>query len=237
MILSHDPYSDENLKTLENKLGISIKNKELLKTAITTRAARNEHPEVKEDNERLEFLGDSVLKFLLSENLYKHKPKPEGTMTIMRTEIENNITLGSIAKELEIKPHLFLGKGERSLTGKSEQKILADSLEAIIGAIYLDKEDLEETRRFIERKMLNELLQILLTRDIKDPITPLQEITQKEYGKPPKYLFSKMADRSNIQLFKADIFLNDEKISEAEGTSRKDAKKKAAKKALIKLTN
>ena len=110
-----DPYSDENLRALENKLGVSIKNKELLKTAISTRAARNEHPDrIKEDNERLEFLGDSVLKFLISENLFKSKSNPEGKMTIMRMEIESNKTLGTIAKELDLKPHLYLSEGEKS---------------------------------------------------------------------------------------------------------------------------
>ena len=80
-----DPYSAENLGALEDKLDVSLKNKELLKMAISTRAARNEHPErIKEDNERLEFFGDSVLKFLLSENLFKSKSNPEGKMTIMR---------------------------------------------------------------------------------------------------------------------------------------------------------
>ena len=132
-----DPYSSENLEALEDKLGMSLKNRALLKTAISTRAARNEHPKlISEDNERLEFLGDSVLKFLVSESLFKRESNPEGKMTVMRVEMENNETLGAIAKELGLRPHLFLGEGEKGFRGKSECTLLADSLEAIIGAIY-----------------------------------------------------------------------------------------------------
>ena len=226
-----DPYSSENLGALEDKLGVTLKDKELLKTAISTRAARNEHPElINEDNERLEFLGDSVLKFLISENLFTSKSNPEGKMTIMRMEIENNETLGAIAKELDLKPHLFLGEGEKGSRGKSECSLLANSLEAIIGAIYLDKMDLEVTRRFVEKKILHELLQILLTQDIREPITPLQEISQKRYGKPPRYVYTKISGAPHDPLFKAEVYLNDEKVVDAEGRSKKEAKRKAAKK-------
>lgn len=233
-----DPYSSENLGALENKLGVSLKNRELLKTAISTRAARNEYPElIKEDNERLEFLGDSVLKFLISEYLFKSKSNPEGKMTIMRMEIENNETLGAIAKELDLKPHLFLGEGVKGSRGKSECTLLANSLEAIIGAIYLDEEDLGVTRRFVEKKILNELLQILLTQDIREPITPLQEICQKRHGKPPRYVYTKISGAPHDPVFRAEVYVNDEKVAEAEGRSKKEAKRKAAKKALFLITN
>ena len=104
---------------------------------------------------------------------------PDEKMTIMQMEVESNETLGTIAKELDLKPHLFLGEGEKGSRGKGECTLLADSLEIIIGAIYLDEKDLGVTRRFI-RKMLDELLQILLTQDIREPVTPLQEISQKK---------------------------------------------------------
>ena len=232
------PYSTENLNALKKKLGITLENDDLLKTAISTRAARNENPEtIKEDNERLEFLGDSVLKFLLSENLYKSKPNPEGKMTIMRTEIENNETLASIAKELDLKPHLFLSEGEKKSSGKSERTLLANALEAIIGAIYLDKEDLAESRRFLEKKILQGLLHILLTEDVRNPITPLQEISQRRYGKLPKYVYEKISGPPNKPIFSAEVYLNDEKVAEAQGTSKKEAKRRAAKKALFMITN
>jgi len=233
-----DPYSDKNLRALEEKLGVSIKNKELLKTAISTRAARNEHPNlIKEDNERLEFFGDSVLKFLISEKLFQSKSNPEGKMTIMRMEIENNQTLGAVAKELDLKRHLFLSEGEKRSRGKSECTLLANSLEAIIGAIYLDEEDIGVTRRFIERKILHELLQILLTQDIKNPITPLQEISQKRYGKLPRYLYTLISGTPHNPVFKAEVYVNDERVAEAEGGSKIEAKKRAAKKALFLITN
>ena len=231
------PYSTENLEALKKKLGITLENEELLKTAISTRAARNEHPDIiKEDNERLEFLGDSVLKFLLSENLYKSKPKPEGKMTIMRAEIENNETLALIARELDLKPHLFLGEAEKKSSGKRERTVLANALEAIIGALYLDTEGLDESRRFLEKNILNELLQILLTEDVRNPITPLQEISQKRYGLLPKYEFQQISGTPNEPIFLSEVFLNKKKVAEAQGTSIKDSKRKVAKKALFLIT-
>jgi len=209
-----------------------------LKTAISTRAARNEHPDlIREDNERLEFRGDSVLKFLISENLFKSKSNPEGTMTIMRTEIENNKTLGTIAKELDLKPHLFLSKSEISSRGKRECMLLADSLEAIIGAIYLDESDLDVTRGFLEKKIMQELLQILLTQDVRNPVTPLQEICQKRHGRPPRYVYTRVSGGSHDPVFRAEVYVNGEKVVEAEGRSKRKAKRKAAKKALFLITN
>ena len=233
-----DPYSEENLSSLETKLGLNLKNKELLKTAISTRGAKFEHPEIiSEDNERLEFLGDSVLKFLLSEHLFKSKTNPEGKMTVMRIEIENNETLGRIATELDIKPHLYLSNSEKNRKGKGENSLLADALEAIIGALYLDEENIDTVRSFIEKKILDELLQILLLNDISNPVTPLQEISQKRYGKLPRYNFTRISGSSHNPTFKAEVFLNNIKIADAEGWSKKPAKKKAAKKALILETN
>ena len=232
-----EPYSSENLQALEAKLDVSFRNKELLKTAISTRAVRNEYPElIRRDNERLEFLGDSVLKFLISENLFTSKSNPEGKMTIMRMEIESNETLGAIAKELDLKPHLFLGEGEKGSRGKSECTLLANSLEAIIGAIYLDEENLGVTRRFVKEKILHELLQILSTQDIRNPITPLQEISQKRHGKPSRYVYTKISGAPHDPVFRAEVYVNDEKVAEAEGRSKKKAKRKAAKKALFLIT-
>jgi len=233
-----NPYLSENLGALEDKLGVSLQNRELLKTAISTRAARNEHPElIMKDNERLEFLGDSVLKFLISENLFKCKSNPEGKMTIMRVEIESNKTLGAIARELDLKPHLFLSEGEKRFRGKSECTLLANSLEAIIGAIYLDEENLGVTREFVKEKILHDLLQILSTQDIREPITPLQEICQKRHGKPPRYVYTKISGVPHDPVFRAEVCVNDEKVAEAEGRSKKEAKRKAAKKALFLITN
>jgi ribonuclease-3 len=232
-----DPYSSENLGALEAKLGVCVRDKDLLKTAISTRAARNEHPElIRRDNERLEFLGDSVLKFLISEKLFEKESSPEGKMTIMRMEIENNETLGAVAKELGLKPHLFLSEGEKRARGKGECMLLADSLEAIIGAIYLDGKDLGVTRRFVE-KILDELLQILLTQDVREPVTPLQEISQKRYGKTPRYVYARVSGGSHDPVFRAEVYVNDERVAEAEGRSKREAKRKAAKKALFLITN
>ena len=227
------PYSDENLGNLEEKLGIISNKKELLKRAISSSGAKNENPAlISKDNERLEFLGDSVFKFLLSENLFDDESNSEGKMTLLRIKVEKNDTLGRIAKGLEIKPHLFLSSGENKLEGKGEIGLLADSLEAIIGAIYMDDKNIDAVRDFMNNKIFGELNKILRFDDLSDPITPLQEISQKRYREPPRYEYIQISGSSHNPVFKAEVFVNNEKIAEAEGGSKKQAKEKVARKAL-----
>jgi ribonuclease III len=227
-----DQYSDENLRKLEKKLDIFVKNKELLRRAISSSGAKNEYPAlIDEDNERLEFLGDSVYKFLLSEYLYR-EPDSEGKMTRLRIVREKNETLGRIAKGLDIKPHLFLSIGETKLEGKGETRLLADALEAIIGAIYLDEENINSVRTFMNNKIFDELEKILRLDDLSDSITPLQEICQKQHGKPPRYEYNQISGKSHNPIFKAEVYMNNEKIAEAEGGSKKQAREKVARKAL-----
>jgi len=124
-------------------------------------------------------------------------------------EMENNETLGAISKGLGLRPHLFLGEGEKGFLGKSECTLLADSLEAIIGAIYLDEEGLGVTRGFVEEKILDELFEVLLTQDVRDPITPLQEICQKRHGKPPRYVYTRVSGAPHDPVFRAEVYVDD----------------------------
>lgn len=228
-----NPYSEENLCALEKKLCIKINNRENFKTAISRKAAKNENPGIiKEDNERLEFLGDSVLKFLISEYLFKNESNPEGKMTIMRSALENNDALGKIAKDLLIKQHLFLNENENNLEGKGERSMLADCLEAIIGAIYLDENNLTLARKFVENKVLDKLIQFLTSPDLRDPITSLQEFCQKHYGEPPTYNYRDLSESSQLSVFWAEVIIDNEIIAEAEGRSKQKARKEAAKIAL-----
>lgn len=135
-----------------------------------------------------------------------------------------------------MKPHLFLSEGEKRARGKGECTLLAGSLEAIIGAIYLDEEGLGVTRRFVKEKILRELLQILLTQDIREPVTPLQEISQERHGKPPRYVYTLISGTPHDPVFRAEVYINDEKVAEVEGRSKKEAKRKAAKNALFMIT-
>lgn len=205
-----------------------------MKTAISTRAARNEHKEITEDNECLEFLGDSVLKFLISEALFKRESTPE-EMTNVRMEIENNKVLGVVAKELGFKENLFLSEGEKVLTGKGELTLLANALEAVTGAIYMDEEKIESARVFYKEKLEGRLFELLLAHDVWNPVNPLQEMSQRLYGKLPQYKYTPIAGTSNDPVFRAEVYVNGEKLAEAEGQSMKEARQRAAKQALLKI--
>lgn len=159
-----EEYKKKKLAALEKKLNIEFNDKDLLRSAITRESWKNEHPESPiEHNERLEFLGDSVLRFLISENCYRHSKRSEGEMTKIRTAIEKGNTLAEIARHMGLKDHLLLNITEQKDT-KGERKILADSLEAVLAAIYLDQ-GLKATRNFVDKKLLNAYLELLITQE------------------------------------------------------------------------
>jgi len=148
----------EQIKKLENKLNFNFKKVTQVKIAITRVSYKNEYPDIdREDNERMEFLGDSVLKMILSEHLYNQHDDPEGKMTEIRSTIEKNVTLALIARKLGIKDQILTSVGERTLVEPEDNNILADTLEAIIGAMYLDS-GYDATRKFVKDKMLMTLL-------------------------------------------------------------------------------
>ncbi len=148
----------EQIEELGNKLEFKFLAENQIITALTRHSIKNENPHVDwADNERMEFLGDSVLKLILSEHLYKQFDDPESKMTEMRSEIEKIDTLASMARKLGIKEHILMSSGERNLSGPGENKVLADTLEAIIGAMYLDR-GYDAARKFVKDKMLMTLL-------------------------------------------------------------------------------
>jgi len=151
-----------NVKELQKKLRVNFSRDYTLKIALTRRSYKNEHKDIeRDDNERLEFLGDSVLKLLISEHLYHNSKDPEGEMTTLRSKIEKQDTLASIAKHIGLKEHILMSEGEKKLTGVGENKILADSLEAVIGAIFLDQ-GLDNTRDFFKETIFWNLIQVLI---------------------------------------------------------------------------
>ena len=151
-----------NVKELQSKLRVNFKRDYTLKIAITRRSYKNEHKDIeRDDNERMEFLGDSVLKLLISEHLYHSSKDPEGEMTTLRSKIEKQDTLASIAKNIGLKEHILMSEGEKKLTGNGESKILADTLEAVIGAIFLDQ-GLDNTREFLKETIFWNLIKGLI---------------------------------------------------------------------------
>ncbi len=233
---------DNNLNDLiklEKILNVHFKNKNLLLEALTHRSYLNEHPELSlGHNERLEFLGDAVLELLVSEHLYKNFKKPEGEMTNLRAALVNAKSLANIAKNLYIEDYLFLSKGEKKDSKRARESLLANTLEAIIGAIYLDQ-GIEVAREFIEKNILSHLPVILKKQDIKDAKSRFQEVTQEKFKITPEYKVLREWGPDHQKQFQVGVYLNKKLIAEGQGFSIKEAEEEAAKKALkgIEMSN
>lgn len=219
---------------LEKKLKVKFNNLDYLKEALTHRSYLNENKLWPyHHNERLEFLGDAVLELIISEYLFKKYPDfQEGQLTALRANLANTSSLIETAKKLEIKKYLLLSKGEaKSLLDNSP--LLANAVEAIIGAIYLDMGYLK-VREFIEENILYKTEKILSSKSLKDPKSIFQEISQEKFGITPSYKTLSSWGPDHNKRFEVGVFLNEELIAKGEGSSKQEAAQKAAEEALKK---
>jgi len=225
-------YKLLNKKEIEKKLQIKIKNKNIWLTAITHKSWLFFYPEFKlPHNERLEFLGDSVLQLITSWYLFVNFPHlGEGELSLIRAHLVNRQRLSEIAQKLKIERFLLIGK---NFDEKGFKTILGNSLEAIIGAIFLDL-GLEKAKEFIEKNILTETEEIVKKKKYKDPKTLLQEILQKESKTLPEYKILEISGPPHKRHFKVGLYLNNKKIAEGEGSSKKEAEIAAALKVLEK---
>jgi len=222
----------KNLSKLEQKLGVTFKNKDFLHQALIHRSYLNEHPKFRLDhNERLEFLGDAVLELVVTDNLFHKYPNPEGELTNWRAALVNAKMLAKIAKGLGINDFLLLSRGEAKDIGRARQYLLANALEAIIGAIYLDQ-GLKVTASFVKNYILNELPQILAKKLYQDPKSVFQEKAQEKAGITPTYEVLKEWGPDHAKHFVVGVFLEKELVAQGEGLSKQIAQEEAAKKAL-----
>lgn len=171
---------------LEKKIGIKFENVTLLDTAFVHKSAINEKRLKKEHNERLEFLGDAVLELVVTEYLYLNFPNPEGDLTNWRSALVKGKNLAHIAKRLELGQYLYLSKGEEKSGGRDKDYLMANTLEALIGAIFLDK-DYEIARQFILKNIMTDLQQIIEEELHIDPKSKLQELIQERFTVTPEY--------------------------------------------------
>lgn len=225
-----------NLDAFEEELNIKMKNQQLLKQAFVHRSYINEHPDFALDhNERLEFLGDAVLEIIVTEFLYfKFPDKPEGELTNLRASLVNAKMLSQVAADLNIERNLYLSKGEaRDKGSKARSYILADAVEAVIGALYLDQ-GLSVAKKFIKTNILSRLDTVLKQELYLDPKSKFQEKAQEIYGITPHYAVVAENGPDHAKIFKIAVFIGDEKIAQGEGTSKQEAQVEAASKALIK---
>jgi len=222
-----------NLDTFEKKNDILFNDKTLLKTAFTHRSYLNEHRgEQIEHNERLEFLGDAVLELIVTEFLYKRFPnKAEGGLTLYRSALVNFTTLAEVAEELKMGDFLLLSKGERKDTGRAREVILANAIEALIGAIYLDC-GYEKTERFVERNILSLIDKIISDGKWMDAKSRFQERAQEKTGITPNYETIGESGPDHDKHFLVAVFLGKEKIAEGKGKSKQEAEQDAAAAAI-----
>jgi len=222
----------QNLKKLEKKLGVIFTNKDILQTALVHRSYIIENQNLKESNERLEFLGDAVLELVVSKFLFNNFPEmDEGQMTNLRAMLVNTKRLAFIAKELKIPDFIFLSKGEIKTSGKQKESILADAFEAIVGAIYCDK-GFQEAENFIKRNLLTKINDIILEQNIANPKGQFQEVAQEKVKITPTYKVLLEQGPDHDKLFLVGVYLNDELVAKGWGKSKQEAESEAAKEAL-----
>ena len=225
-----------NLKDIEDKIGLEFKNKNLLKTAFIHRSYLNEHPKEKlGHNERLEFLGDSVLGFIVSDYLFEKFPKhPEGDLTNFRSSIVNAKILSVVARELDLGQYLFLSRGEEATGGRDRQYLLANTYESLLGSIYLDS-GTEASTKFIHKTLLPHLKTIIEKKLYKDYKSQLQEIAQAKFNITPNYNIISEKGPDHTKTFETGAYLHKKLLAKGAGKSKQDAEQEAAKLALEKL--
>lgn len=222
------------MKELEKKLNYTFKNSELLKNALTHSSYANENrAEGISSNERLEFLGDSVLGFVTAKHLYSMQPTlSEGKMTRLRAELVCEQSLHGVALDLDLGRYLRMGHGEEKNGGRTRPSILADAVEAVIAAMFLDG-GIAAPESFIERMILSpESIEAHHAADYK---TELQELVQQKSGQVLTYAPTGETGPDHAKVFSASVSLNGEVIGEGSGRTKKEAEQAAACQALKKL--
>ena len=217
------------MESLERRLGYAFHDRSLLSEALNHSSYANEHRGGLSSNERLEFLGDSVLGFVSAEFLFKRYGElPEGDLTRMRAALVCEQSLYEVAKELRLGQYLHLGKGEEAGGGRERQSILADATEAVFAAVYLDG-GIEKARELIIRVLLSRGPAAEERRDYK---TTLQEVVQRRSGQALTYHMLSQSGPDHNKKFCFEVRLNDQPIGQGEGHSKKEAEQAAARDAL-----
>lgn len=218
---------------LEGRLGVRFADPKLLVTALTHRSYSFEQGGVPQ-NERLEFLGDAVLGLVITEAIFTWYPQlPEGEMAKLRASSVNMSVLAEVARELGLGEQLFLGRGEELSGGRDKNSILADALEAVIGAVYADG-GLAEARRLIEKWFGNRIREHVERGTVRDFKTTLQETALRRTGLLPQYRYTSSGP-DHAKRFLSRVFLGEELLGTGEGRSKKESEQAAAKEALAQL--
>ncbi len=222
------------MKTLEEKLGYTFQNPALLENALTHSSCANESRGKLQSNERLEFLGDSILGMVVADHLYRNHPDlPEGVLTRTRAALVCEDSLVIVAEELGLGAYLRLGKGEEAGGGRNRPSIRADAVEAVLAAVYLDG-GIGSARKIIQKYILSrEVAGLTKPRDYK---TALQELVQRESGQVLAYRLTGEEGPDHNKRFFVEVTLNGKRVGQGSGRSKKEAEQMSAK-AAIELLN
>ncbi|MCF7865237.1 MAG: ribonuclease III [Candidatus Pacebacteria bacterium] len=217
----------------ETSIGTEFKNKELLRQAFIHRSYLNENRSIKlEHNERLEFLGDAVLELVITDYLYKKYPeKNEGDLTAFRSSLVNSVTLANAAEKIGMNSFLLLSKGESKDTGRARQVILANTFEALVGALYIDQ-GYDGAAKFIAEQLFGLIEGIVENKSFIDAKSRFQEEAQEKVGSTPLYKLLKENGPDHNKVFTVGVFLREEMVVTGEGKSKQEAEQNAAEKAL-----
>ncbi|HRH32154.1 MAG TPA: ribonuclease III [bacterium] len=224
----------KNIAELAELIKVPYKADGHLEQAVVHRSYLNEHPDFPlAHNERLEFLGDAVLELVVTEYLYNHYPNPEGELTTWRSALVNGDSLSELAQKLGVEPYLYLSRGEeKDVNSKARRYILANAMEAIIGAVYLDF-GWDVAKVFITEKVLSQLAGILESRSYADPKSLFQEAAQSKLSTTPSYKVLEETGPDHNKIFKIGVYLGKDLIAEGQGSSKQEAQVDAARQALI----
>jgi ribonuclease-3 len=229
MIVGVTPTDAPELSAIEKRLGHSFADRSLLLTALTHRSFSHESPEKVADNESLEFLGDAVLGFLIADRLFRRFPGlDEGRLSKHKAMIEKSVTLAAAAAELGLGSFLRLGRGECRSGGAQNVKILANSYEAVLAAIYLDG-GLEPTGAFVDRTLGGPIAELDPENPINDWKSALQELTQGEGIGTPAYEVFDEVGPDHDKRFHVRVLLEGRVLGEGEGFTKRGAQQVAAK--------
>lgn len=223
----------ESIRAFEEKIGYEFKDKTYIQTALTHSSFANEHKEFNY-NERLEFLGDSVLGLVVSDYLFRvRNDLPEGKLTRLRANVVCEESLSAVARKINLGDHLFLGKGEKASGGSDRDSILADATEAVIAAIYLDG-GFDQAKDFILSNLRDTIAKNIDGNIFRDYKTILQEIIQGNNGKISYKLVGESGPDHNKE-FEMQVKCGQDTIGIGKGKNKKEAEKEAARDALVKM--
>jgi ribonuclease-3 len=223
------PERKKELQLFERHADIRFRRLEFLNQAFTHRSFANELGEDAENNERLEYLGDSVLGMVVSEYLYEFLPdQPEGELARIKSFVVSEASLSEIARRMRVDNYILIGRGEEYSGGRSKKAILADALEAIIGAYYLDS-GFQPARKLVHRMLIPEITKVLENRHAKDYKTLLQEFVQKRMKTYPKYKVVQKTGPDHDKTFWIEVHVGSSSFGAGQGKNKKEAEQEAAR--------